>query len=355
MNVQKHAKFLTIISVISIVTVAGIITIARNIALGVAIGLLSDAVQIVTYALWLLQKEVDLSKVPLQVTEIHEIITREKQESKAAEEIITRLIREGVVKEEELLSMIRSKEIMLAFPYAEGLKGKILQISKGQPLAKLLGQIGFVRVALFQNLMAAFVEYLPKQLRDIDALNSFIKQQLPREWNRISDEVSRSYPPEKYKILEKWRSKTGFRVSYILSKSNAQDFLIDYLNRNSFTTDFQKHIIGRIDRKELKRMLKIKKHQVREVMSKVSMEFLMGDVPKSVRESIVKNEAEVKKSLKVKTINDVRLVQPEELAKVFKNFQPGIEPSLAAEFSIRIIGESQKCYDCLNNLGISLE
>lgn len=322
--------------------------------MAIVISLISDTIQIVLYGVWLVQKEVNLSQVPEQVEEIRTAITQEREESRVTGELVSRLVREGVVREDELLSLIRSKEIILAFPYAEGLVGKIWQITKGQPLATLLSQIGFVRVALQQNLMVIMADSLPKPLRDIERLNAFIKQRLPKEWVRISDKVKERYPEEKYKILEKWRSRVGFKVSYILARSMAQDFLIDYINKNSFTTEFQKHIAGRIDRNQLKKILSSRRRKVKEIMSRISIEFLLGDVPRNVRELIIKNEDEIKKALNVKIIIDYRLLEAKDVTNILTKLIPTTEEALLHKYSSKMINESQKCHESLMKLGIDL-
>jgi hypothetical protein len=354
-NPRKHVKFLTLISVISIVSVVGIVALTQNVSLAIVIGLTSDAIQIVLYGMWLLQKEVNLSKVPEQVEEIHTTIMQEKEESRVTGEIVSRLVREGAVREDELLSLVRNKEIVLAFPYAEGLKGQILQMTKGQPLATLLSKIGFVRVALFQNLMVIMADSLPKQLRDIDRLNSFIKKRLPKDWDRIADKVKERYPEERYPTkFERWRSRAAFKVSYILASSRAQDFLIDYVRKNSFTTEFQKHIAGRIDRRELKKILKLRRHKVREIVSRISIEFLLTDIPRSIQELIMKNEDEIRKALGVKIITDYRLLVAKNVTGTLAKLVPDMEEALLLNYSTVIIAESQKCYESLKKLGTDL-
>jgi hypothetical protein len=353
-NLRQHVKFLTLVSVISVVLIGGTILFTQNTNLAIVISLIADTIQIVTYGLWLSQKDVNLSKVPEQVQEIRNVFVKEREESRVTGEIVSRLVREGVVSEAELLSLVRNKEIILAFSYAEGLKGKILQITKGQPLAGLLNQLGFVRVALFQNLMVIMADSLQRQLRDIDSLNAFIKKRLPKDWGTISDKVKERYPEEKYKIFEKWRSRAGFKVSYILAKSMAQDFLIGYFGRNSFTTEFQKHIAGRTDRNQLKKLLKLRKHKVREIMSRISIEFLLTDIPRDVQELIIKNEDPIKKTLRVKIITDYRLSEPKDVTNVLAKLLPTAEDLSLQTYSAKIIDESQKCYDSLRNLGIDL-
>lgn len=349
---RKHVTFLTFVSVVSLFSVLVIVSSTHDIGLAVFVSLLADVIQVVTYVVSLLPKKIDITKTVEQ--EIHTIAKQLREESRVTEKIVSRLVREGVVREAELFSLIRNKEMILAFTYAEGIKGKIWRIIKGQPLAKLLNQLGFVRVAPKQNLMVIMADSLPRYLRDVEKLNTFIKQRLPKEWENISDEVKALYPAEQYKIFDKWRTGTGFKVSYILAKSIAKDFLIDFINKNSFTAEFQKHIAGRIDRNQLKKMLKLRKRKVKEIMSKISVEFLLSDIPRNVKEVIVNNEDEIKKALGVKTITDYRLIELENVTNVLSQLLPNIDKASLQSHSEKIIAESQKCYESLRKLGIEL-
>jgi hypothetical protein len=355
MNLRKYLKIVTVISAVSLAVGAGTYAFGQNLNIAIFIGLLADSIQVVTYVLWLFQKEVGMERVPERVEVIYKYVEKEKEEGRIADELVTRLVREGVIKEVELSSMIRNKEITLAFSYAEGISSdRIRKITKGPPLKTLLGNIGFVRAASLQNLMVAITTSLPKQLRDIDNLNLFIKQELPKEWKRISDEVRVQYPPEKYRIYEKYRTGEGFKVSYILAKSPAKDFIIDYLKKNSFTPEFERHIAGRVDRSRLRRILADRKHRVIEVVSKISIDFLLFDAPRKLRESIVSQEGQVKNKLEIKVITDYRSLNVDAIAKTLHDLLPSVEEASLQNCAKNIVTESQKCYDALKKLGIHL-
>jgi len=355
MNPRKYLKVLTTISAFSLAVGIGVYVFAQNLNIAIFIGLLADSIQVVTYILWLFQNEVSMEKVPERIEVIYKYVEKKKEEGRIADELVARLVREGVIKEVELSSMIRNKEITLAFSYAEGISSdRIRKITKGPPLKALLGNVGFVRVASLQNLMVAITTSLPKQLRDIDSLNSFIKQQLPHEWERISEEVRAQYPQEKYRIFERYRTGEGFKVSYILAKSPAKDFIIGYLKKNSFTPEFEKHIAGRVDRGRLKRILADRKHRVIEVVSKISIDFLLFDAPRKLRESIASQEEQIKSKLGVKVITDYRSLDPDAVTKTLHELLPSAEEVSLQNCAKSIVTESQKCNDALKKLGICL-
>jgi len=132
----------------------------------------------------------------------------------------------------------------------------------------------------------------------------------------------------------------------------AQDFLIDYANKNSFTTEFRNHIAGRIDRNRLRKILRRKKHKVIEIVSRISIDFLLGDIPRNVRELIVNKEDEIKKIVGVKVITDYRLLELTKLTDALCSIIPKTEENLVESCSEIIIKESQKCYELLRELGI---
>lgn len=359
MDSRRRIRIFVIISLISFAAVVLVVSLTSNIVLGATIGLIADLIQVVTFGAWFFQREVDMSKVSEDIEIVREIVVREKDENRVTSELISRLVREGVVSEGELFSLIRDKEMMIVFPYAEGLKGKVWELTKGQPLAMLLIEIGFVKVGLRQNLLVCMVDSLPKQLRDVDNLNRFIEDHLPKEWAKVSEMVRKKYPEEKYKILERWRSNAAFKVSYLLAKSPARDFVVGCLAargdaRIAFTTEFQKHIAQRIDRKELRRMLRIRKHKVKEILSKISIEFLLSEIPRDARELMITKEDEIKKTLGVRIITDYGLLEPTAVGKVLASVLPSISETVIKRSSENIVAESRKCHESLKKLGIEL-
>lgn len=297
-----------------------------------------------------------MEQVPKQVEVVYKYVTRKEERSRVREELVSRLVNEGVISERELYSLIRNKETILAFTYGEGISRKIRSRCglKSQPLATLLERCGFVRATGMQNLMVAFTENLPRSLRNIDNLNVFIKSELPKIWEQISNKINKEYPAERYpKKYEKWRSGEGFSAMYTLSKSMAQDFIIDYINKESFTPEFKKHIWGIIDRKKLRDMIKKRRLKVKKIISKISIDFLLRDIPRNVRRNIEEHEDEIKKALGIEVFTDYRHIEQNKMSNVLLNFLPAVEREDVDQYSSAIITESKNCYDLLKELGIS--
>jgi len=194
MNIRQHSKFLSIVSLTSLISILGIFYLTKNTLLVLFISVLADSIQIVTYIVWLFKREVPLEETPKQVKVVYEYVKEKKETEKVKEELITKLVNEGAIRESELYSLIRNKEIILAFTYGEGVPSKIRKLIglKRQPLLALFERMGFVRVTGWQNLLVSFTDNLPRSLRRVDNLNKFIKKELPRCWARISDEVKNS-------------------------------------------------------------------------------------------------------------------------------------------------------------------
>jgi len=244
MNIRKHLKFISLMSIISAVIVISLFQI--NLTLAVYVALVADVIQIVSYCIWLLQREVPLEKIPKQVEVIYQYVQKEQESYHAKEELIARLVNEGVIPESEIYSLIRDREIFLAFPYGKSLPKGIKKLGfRRPPHITLLEKIGFVRVTPNQNLMVAFTDRLPKSLRTVDNLDAFIKHELPKTWNQISEKAKKEFPSSQYKWYEKWRTGEGFGALYILSKSMAQEFVINYVNKESFTPEFKNSYLGR--------------------------------------------------------------------------------------------------------------
>jgi len=102
----------------------------------------------------------------------------------------------------------------------------------------------------------------------------------------------------------------------------------------------------------LKDALKRRRHKVKEIISKISIDFLLSDVPRSVRRTILKHEDEIKKMFHIGSFTDYRLIEQNVLSEFLTNFLPPRERVNADQYSLAIINESQRCYDTLKQLGI---
>ena len=143
MNLRKHLKFVSRISVLSLISIAITFGLTQNIMFALLVSLIADSVQIVNYLVWLVQKEMPMEPVPKQVEVVYKHVTRKEERSRVKEELVSRFINEGVISERELYSLIRNKETILAFTYGEGISRKIRSRCglKSQPLATLLNDV----------------------------------------------------------------------------------------------------------------------------------------------------------------------------------------------------------------------
>lgn len=355
MNLRRYLKVLSGISAVSIVVVGLTFFLTQNLSFSVVLSLIADSLQVAMYVVWLLQKEAPLENVPNQVETLYEYVTKKEERNRVKEELVSRLVNEGVVRDSELYTLIQNKEIILAFPYGEGIKPKVKELAglKRQPLFMLLEKLGFVRVTRMQNLLVVFTENLPRNLRSVDNLSLLIKNELPKIWEEISTKVREKYPSERYKKYEKWRSGKGFGAMYVLSKSMPKDFVIDYVNNESFTQEFKKHIWGTIDRKKLRDTFKKRSHKVKEIVSKISIDFLIINLPRDARDAIQTHEDDIKKAFAIKVFTDYRLVDQSKMNDLLNSFLPDEEKANASKYSATIINESGECYNLLEEWGIS--
>ena len=101
-------------------------------------------------------------------------------------------------------------------------------------------------------------------------------------------------------------------------------------------------------------MLKLRRRKVKEIMSRISVEVLLSDIPRNFRETITNNEDEIKKALGVKTITDYRLLGLDDITNFLSQLFPSVDKTLVRSYSEKIIAESQKCNEPLRKLGIEL-
>ena len=357
MNTQTRLKFIMAISVISFSIVA-IISYFYDLLAGIAIGLIADVIQILSWVYWLLEKEKSFEEVPEKVDSILEIVSKKEERSKTREKLISRLVNEGAIEDNELYNLIWKKEVILAFPYGENVvKGVItLSGSKRQPLATLLEELGFVKATRFQNVMVAFADDLPKDLRKINSLQSFLTSALRKRWADLSDKVREEYPEDKYRVrYAKWRSRAGYGAVYILTKSIARDFAVGSIRRGgSFTPQFREHIWSIIDQAKLKKVIRKHRRKVREIISKISIDILLMDQPRKIRNLIAQNEDELKNTFQIKIFTDYRTVDPDELSKALMRVLPQTRKNLAPTLASTIVQESEKCFNTLEDMGIYL-
>lgn len=357
MNAHTRLKFVLAISVISFSIVA-IISYFYNLLVGVLIGLVADVIQILSWVYWLLEKEESFEEIPEKVDSILAIVSKKEERSKTREKLVSRLVNEGAIEDNELYNLIRKKEIILAFPYGENVvKGVItLSGSKRQPLATLLEELGFVKATRFQNVMVAFADDLPKELRKINSLQTFLRGALRKRWADLSDKVREEYPEDKYTVrYAKWRSRAGYGAVYILMKSMARDFVVGSIRRGgSFTPEFREHIWSVIDEAKLKKVIRKHRRKVREIVSKISIDILLIDQPRKLRDLLTQNESELKHTFQIKVFTDYRTLNPDELSEAIMKFLPRTKRNLAPMLASTVIQESEKCFDLLEEMGIYL-
>lgn len=358
MNSQKILKLVLVISVISFSLVA-IISYFYNLLIGVIIGLVADVIQILSWVYTLLEKEKSFAEIPEKVDSILEVVSKKEERGKIREKLVSRLVNEGAIEENELYNLIRKKEVILAFPYGESVVEGVLALSGSnrQPLATLLRELGFVKATRFQNVMVTFADNLPKDLRKINSLDSFLKTALSKRWGNLCDKVAEKYPAEKYRVrFSKWRSRAGFGAVYILMKSMARDLVVGSIRRGgSFTPEFKEHIWSVIDQVKLKKVVRKHRRRIREIISKISIDILLIDQPRKIRDLITQNEDLLKDTFQIKIFTDYRTVDPDELSDALMKILPQTRRDLVPTLSLTIIQESKKCFNILEELGIYLD
>ena len=333
------------------------------------LGAMSSITQLFMLIIWLKRDDIFLKENLEQIKDnlgttkkdmsyIKEYLYDKEVENRRTIKIIKKLIDVGAVPEKEIYKLLdRRNDIFIVYTYGEGIPKRIKPLLNGKPpLIGLLQEMGFVRVALNQNLFVIFSKWLPRKLRNPYILRDFIRKELAWRWDVLSEKVIENFPKEKYKKFEKYRTKRGFKASFIIARCSGHDFIVDYMGKVSFNIQFQEKIIGNIDFRQLRKLIIKRKHEIRKILSKISMEILLDEIPRNHREIILQNEDYIKSSLKVKSFIDYRFYENDkDFALLLTKLIPSLDETTAQEYSRYIAREARKYYSVLEDLGIHFD
>ncbi|VVC03598.1 Uncharacterised protein [Candidatus Burarchaeum australiense] len=318
------------------------------------ISVLASVVQIVLFVLWYFEENPVPQKTIEQVEAIYEYAKEEKSRNTKKEEFIKRLLREGVIEEDELqkaLEKLQNDEILLVHTYGEGTPDNLKkEMGNASPAISILKKLGFVRVFRQHNLFLIPVSDLPKTLRTARGLEVFLSSEIEKIWKDLQQKTQKNYPAASYKIMEKWRSGEGFKVSYVISKNPKYDIVAGFKNRHSFTPEFVAVILRKISIAQtlppIRNTVKVK-----ELLKKTSIEIFVSDFPAALKEKIIAEECSFKTALGISTILGLRDVAPEKIAVQLSSLDPSV--TNVAELADSLISQAKEFADLLQNLGVS--
>lgn len=333
------------------------------------LGILSSITEVIMLFVWLKKEEFPVediveikettAKMQESMTTVKEYVLQREEEEKRKVKLIKKLIEVGAVREKEIYRLLREgNDVFVVYTYGESIKAKrVRNIAGGKPpLIGLLEEMGFIRVTSNQNLFVIFSKGLPPNLRDTYALRNFIKRELPRRWEMISEEIRQKYPKTKYKILEKWRTKEGFKASFIVMRCLGYEFIIDFLGKISFHPQFRERILRGVDWSRLRKLIEKRKHEIKKFLSKISIEILLENIPKRHRVIILQNEDHIKSKLGLENFTDFRFFEVnEDLVLLLMELLPDLEETTVKKYADDICRESKQYYSMLEELGISLD
>jgi len=315
----------------------------------------ANIIQVILFLVWYFQENPVPERTITKIDEIHQVTKEREEKYKQQEKILTRLIKEGVIADydiKKIFQSIKNREVFLVHTYGEGVPTNLLKSYNGrtQPLISILLKVGFVRVFKQHNLFIAFKKNLPRSLRRLDRLEKLVHQEIEKIWNKIEKYTKNSYPGDKYKIYEKWRTKEGFKCSYLLFKAVEEDFVIGYINRYSFTPQFVNSIIREIEISKIKHIAD--KVKLQKFVAKTSIEILLEDLPKNIKKNIMKHERTLKDEFKIKNFTDFKDVPIEQLNNKLSELVDKQENW--KNYSETIIKQAQEFHKILNELGMPI-
>ena len=351
---HSKIKFIAAISIILLV-LATFTYFSNNQQYLLLISILSSLIQIVLFAAWYFEENPIPQKTIEQVDAIYDYAKEEKTKNTKKEEFIKRLLKEGVIEEDELKKVfekLKNDEIFLVHTYGEGTPDSLKKETelKSSPAISILQKLGFVRVFRQHNLFLIPVNDLPKTLRNVRGLELFLSSEIERIWKGLQQKAQKNFPAGEYKIMEKWRSGAGFKVSYVISKTPKNEIVTGFKNRSSFTPSFVAVILRRLTLEKtlppLRNTVKVK-----ELLKTLSLEIFLSEFPKALSDRILSNEKQFKESLEINTLLDLRNVPQEKINNKLLELEPNVTNS--ATLSMSLISQAKEFAELLQSLGVS--
>ena len=348
-NMNRDFKVKLLVG-LSLVTVLFLALKYRTDYLILFISLLSGIIQIILFLIWYLEDSTILQKVDVNVETIKEIAVKRDEENTYRQKIIRKIINKGKIDECEIrkiLAKLESRDmIIISLSECKIPKGLISNEDAQYPFRKLLISLGFVPVffTYHPNIWIISKFDLPRALRNVDSLKNFILKELKSDWEVVKDFAIKNYP----KRYDKWKSGEGFKASLIVGKSFEKDFKIDYLGRPSFNEEFIAKLLQQSSKEELSKVI-ANKVEVREILSKLSIELLLEKVTPNIKDIILKNEKKIVSTLRINSFMDYRNF---DVAKLTEEFVKYLSPQDAQQVAQIVSEESNECYKEVENIGL---
>lgn len=321
-----------------------------------AISVLSSLVQIILFIFSYFEENPQIPERTInQVEAVYNYAQDERAKNSKKEEFIKRLLREGVIDEQELrtaLSKIQNEDIILVHTYGEGTPENLKKElgMKSSPAMTLLIKLGFVRVFSQHNLFLIPIKDLPPSLRSVKGMENFLNSELEKIWLQLRRVSEEKYPAKDYKIMEKWRSGEGCKVTYIISRVPKNEIIAGFKNRYSFTPEFVAVIYRQVTLNQtlppVRNVVKVK-----ELVTNTSIELLLSDFPIELKEKIISNEKTFKESLRINLITELRNTPIAILAAKLHELDPARADN--DELARNLIDSSKEFYDLLVSIGVT--
>ena len=314
------------------------------------ISLIASAIQIVLFCVWFLEDRTVLNRVDTTLKDVKEYVTEKDKKNMYREVILRKILNKGLVNQAEitnLLTDLQNKDVvLLSLSECRLPKGLSVESTGSYPLRHILNELGFIPVffSFTPNTYITFKNDLPRSLRDIAQLESFISKELSVAWDSVKRYAQTHYPAK----YEKWKSGSGFKASYVLSKSFENDFKIEYKQRPTFSEQLITKLLKETSSDKLQKAIP-NKLQVKEILSKISIEIVLDTVENPVKEAITKNERTIWSNLRITSFLDFRNADLNELISELKKY---ISEEKAINCANIMIEECKKAYAEIDSMGI---
>lgn len=284
------------------------------------------------------EREKDKTRKEIQddVKVIKEINETKVSDTEYKVEVLKYLIQNGNVHIEEIYKILSEKEFFLVITYGEGVGNIKKEIENHFNLDKeiineripknnafvneTLTELGFVKIFHYYTFFINSTKNFPKAY-DIFDIEEIIEKTFNKKWDEIKNDLNINFD-----------ENVCPKVSYLVIKLPKGHFIINYVNKDSFTKDFKQNYLYLLDRKEIKNLLKRNEKEVIRFFSKISLiDFL--DLKSNLTEKLKEKEKEINKKFKIKYFIDYSYLNKEEINKGLKEIFLGEIP----ENSINLI------------------
>ena len=130
---------------------------------------------------------------PKKLEDTLSIVVAQSREDRAKEKVIRKLLEKGVIKEKDIIERSQTESLVTVFHYGKGIPEEIRKyFEKGKhQVREVLEELGFHSVGFRNSYFyhAIREDALPKELRNINSLENYIRIKVEENWNKVKSKI----------------------------------------------------------------------------------------------------------------------------------------------------------------------